>query len=342
MFEGVAVPPTVPALGKIRRMTRMADDAGFIRVAAIDHPENYLALFDPDVSAVGFAEVVESKAELVAAMAEHASALLLDPIWSLGQGIYSGIIPGRVGIISGIEKLSYAPGASYAGWSTELAVRPHWPVSKVAAIGADGAKIVVFYRSELAEVTADQLQTISELVRECAEIEMPLIVEPIWYPLPGEDPRDPAVASNRVSAIIESAATFADLGVDVMKVEFPGSVDTADARAAAGDACAELDDGISVPWVLLSAGVGFDDFSTQVEIASAAGASGFMAGRAIWGDGVGRHDESTRRAGAKAACERLDLLAEIVGRAGRPIRTRPDLAETIAALPADWHENWRE
>jgi tagatose-1,6-bisphosphate aldolase len=338
----VTVPPTVPALGKIRRMTRLADDAGFIRVAAIDHPENYLALFDKDVSAVGFAEVVQSKAELVAAMAEHSSALLLDPVWSLGQGIYSGIVPGRVGIISGIEKLSYAPVGSYTGWGAELAVRPHWPIAKVAAIGADGAKIVVFYRPELADVTAEQVRVISDLVRQCDEAEMPLIVEPIWYPLPGEDLADPAVAAARISVIVESAATFADLGVDIMKVEFPGSVSTPDGRAAAADACAELDDGISVPWVLLSAGVGFDDFAQQVRIASAAGASGFMAGRAIWGDGVGRHDEATRRAGAKAACERLDILAEIVAGAGRPFRVKPDLAETIEALSADWHENWRE
>jgi tagatose-1,6-bisphosphate aldolase len=336
------VPPTVPALGKIRRMTRMADDSGFIRVAAIDHPENYLALFDKDVTSVGFAEVVESKAELVAAMADHASALLLDPIWSLGQGILSGIVPGRTGIISGIEKLSYAPSGSYTGWDTALAVRPHWPISKVAAIGADGAKIVVFYRPELADVTAEQLRLISDLVRECAEAEMPLIVEPIWYPLPGEDVKDPAVAANRVATIVESATTFADLGVDVMKVEFPGTVDTANARAAASDACAELDDGVSVPWVLLSAGVGFDDFAEQVRIASEAGASGFMAGRAIWGDGVGRYDDATRRAGAKTAGERLDILADIVTSTGRPFRTRPDLNETIAALPADWHENWRE
>ena len=47
----------------------------------------------------------------------------------------------------------------------------------------------------------------------------------------------------------------------------------------------------------------------QVRIAAAAGACGFMAGRAIWGDGVGRHDAATRAAGVATACARLDQLA---------------------------------
>ena len=147
---------TIPSLGKIRRLTRIADRAGFIRVAAIDHPENYLALFDQDISKVGFAEIVESKAELLQAMAWHSSALLLDPVWSLGQAIYTAYAPADVGLISGVEKLSYAPGGDTTGWGTELAVRPAWPVSKVAAIGADGVKIVVFYRPDLEEVSQKQ------------------------------------------------------------------------------------------------------------------------------------------------------------------------------------------
>jgi tagatose-1,6-bisphosphate aldolase len=329
----------VPALGKIRRMTRMADEAGFIRVAAIDHPENYLALFDQDIDRVSYAEVVESKAELVEAMSQHATALLLDPVWSLGQGILSGIVPPGVGIISGVEQLSYAVG-SYTGWESELAIRPGWPISKVAAVGCDGAKLVVFYRPELEDVCARQHEVISALVADCAEHEMPLIVEPIWYPLPGEDLADPAVAASRVRSIVASAATIAELGPDIMKVEFPGAIGTADEQAAAADNCAELDEGLDVPWVLLSAGVKFEGFVEQVRIASAAGASGFMAGRAIWGDGVGRFDEATRRAGAKTACERLDVLADIVTSTGRPFRTRPDLAATISVLGPDWHERF--
>ena len=332
---------TIPSLGKIRRLTRIADRAGFIRVAAIDHPENYLALFDQDITKVGFAEIVESKAELLQAMAWHSSALLLDPVWSLGQAIYTAYAPADVGLISGVEKLSYAPGGNTTGWGTELAVRPAWPVSKVAAIGADGVKIVVFYRPDLEEVSQKQHAVIAELAAECLAYDMPLIVEPIWYPLDGEDPSDSAVTASRIRSIIRSAADFSDLGADVMKMEFPGAVETAEDRAAAADACAELDDSTTVPWVLLSAGVGFDGFTEQVRIASAAGASGYMAGRAIWGDRVGRFDEPTRTANTKMACERLDILAEIVTTHGRPFRSMPTLQDAIAVLGPDWHELYK-
>ena len=37
-----------------------------------------------------------------------------------------------------------------------------------------------------------------------------------------------------------------------------------------------------MPWVILSAGVGIAEFLVNVELASEAGASGFLCGRAIW------------------------------------------------------------
>lgn len=80
--------PVWPAwLGTLRRLLRISDADGFIRVAAIDHPENYLALFDSDLASVGFGEVVESKLELIEAMSPHSTAVLIDPAWSFGQGV---------------------------------------------------------------------------------------------------------------------------------------------------------------------------------------------------------------------------------------------------------------
>ena len=243
-------------------------------------------------------------------------------------------------IISAIEQLSYQPEHSPTGWGADLALKPDWPLTKIAAIGGDGVKLLVFHRAEV-PAAEGQYRIVADLVAGCRALELPLIVEPIWYPLSGEDPADPAVVAARIRAIIASAAVFAALGVDVMKMEFPGSIATPADRAEAADACAELDAGIDVPWVLLSAGIGFDGFSRQLEIAAAAGASGFMAGRAVWGDAVGRHDEAARRAGAILACERLDALGEIVTRSGRPVRIPLSLSETMDVLGPDWHREYR-
>ncbi len=328
-----SVPPSAARLGKLRRLQRISDADGFIRVAAIDHPENYLALFDADIAGVGFDEVVESKLELIAAMAEEASAVLVDPVWSFGQGVLAGVIPARVGIISGLEQLSYTP----AGFGTETVVREKWTVPLLARLGADAAKLVVFHRAELVDVSAAQDALVRDLVAQCDAAELPLVVEPLWYPLDGEDPADPAVQRARSAAIVRSAARFAALGADVLKVEFPGQLSDEEAAAAA---CAELDAALSVPWVLLSSSATYPQFRRQLEIAAGAGACGFMAGRAIWGDAVGRYDAARRAEGARTAAARLAELRQVLAAHGRGWREPVPVARAVAELPADWHETY--
>ena len=48
------------------------------------------------------------------------------------------------------------------------------------------------------------------------------------------------------------------------------------------DFCKEVTALAGVPWVILSAGVEIDEFVENVRIATKAGASGFLGGRAIW------------------------------------------------------------
>jgi tagatose-1,6-bisphosphate aldolase len=324
-------------LGKLRRLQRISDADGFVRVAAIDHPENYLRLFDTDLTRVGFGEVVESKLELIEGMADSCTAVLVDPVWSLGQAVLTGAVPGSVGIISGLERLYWSESA----FATATEVRERWTVPVLARLGADAAKLVVFYREELTDVAAEQHELVRTLAAECDDLEVPLVVEPLWYALPGEDPADPGLERERVQATIRSAATFAALGADIMKVEFPGSVGSPESEDAAAAACAALDAGLDVPWVLLSASATFEQFARQVRIAAGAGACGFMAGRAIWGDAVGRHDAETRAAGVTTACARLDELTTVLRDHGHGWRAPVSVTQAVELLPADWHETYR-
>ena len=124
-----------------------------------------------------------------------------------------------------------------------------------------------------------------------------------------------------------------------MKVEFP-VLDLTDLDAA-HEACAELDAAVDGPWVLLSAGVTFEGFRTQLDIAADHGCSGFMAGRAIWGDAVGRMDATARRAGADLAARRLDELAEVLEGRGAPAYTPVDQAEVAALIGPQWYRGAR-
>ena len=48
-----------------------------------------------------------------------------------------------------------------------------------------------------------------------------------------------------------------------------------------------MTDALDVPWAVLSAGVGHDEFRDQLAVARAAGAAGFIAGRSLWKECVG-------------------------------------------------------
>ncbi len=301
-------------------------------MAAIDHPENYLALFDPDIANVATAEVVESKLELIAGMAAESTAVLVDPVWSFGQSVLSATVPPSVGMISGLELLAYSP----AGFGTETVLRDGWDIETLARLGADAAKLVVFYRSEREEVTASQHELVRRLVADCARHQVPLVVEPLWYPLDGETLDDPATRAARVESILESAAAFAELGADIIKAEFPGYVDTEDDRRRAAESCARLDASVDVPWVLLSASATYEQFREQVRIAAGAGACGFMAGRAIWGDAVGRYPAERRQEGVRTAVARLRELHEVLREHGRGWQSPVPVADTVEAVTPGW------
>ena len=203
---------TTPDVGLQRRLSRICDRDGLIRTAAIDHPENYDLLFDADLSRVDFAEVVDSKLELIAAMSGHASSLLLDPRSSVGQAIVSGAVPGDVGILSGLEALYYQPDSG--GFEPRLALKEGWGPERLADLGIDAAKLVVFHRHLDEDAVAEKVAIVSDVARRCHDLHLPLVVEPLWYPAAGEDPTDPAIRAQRTESVISSAAIFKAAGAD--------------------------------------------------------------------------------------------------------------------------------
>lgn len=320
--------------GKIRGLQRVTSPDGFFLICAIDHLSDFAELVAP---APAFADVVSAKDAVVRALAPGVSAFLLDPLYGLGHLVASGAVPGRVGLMSSIEDEDYhhPPGPR------RTRLREGWNARRIKLAGADVCKLLWFYRPDgNPEVARDQRDLVVELVRQCGELSLPLVVEPIWYSLPGEDPDQPQWRDRRVRGILESAVTANELGVDMLKVEFPGYVDTAAGRERAAAACAELNGNVDVPWVILSAGVGYADFRTQVEIACRAGASGYLAGRSIWRDAVSTHDPVKREAAIAEARGRLDQLNAVARAHGRPYSPSRSLEKVLADLPAGWYRDW--
>jgi tagatose 1,6-diphosphate aldolase len=92
--------------------------------------------------------------------------------------------------------------------------------------------------------------------------------------------------------------------------------------------------------VILSAGVGYADFRTQVEIACRAGASGYLAGRSIWRDAVSTHDPAAREYAVEEARARLEELNAVTREYGRPYTPARPIDEVVKELPAEWYRSW--
>jgi sulfofructosephosphate aldolase len=76
--------------------------------------------------------------------------------------------------------------------------------------------------------------------------------------------------------------------------------------------CREITEALPVPWVVLSQGVPQDEFPLAVENACRGGASGFLAGRALWTNTLAV-DDPTELLRAQSV-PRLEELSEIVDR----------------------------
>ena len=77
----------------------------------------------------------------------------------------------------------------------------------------------------------------------------------------------------------------------------------------------QLDKASAVPWVVLSAAVDFELFCQQVEIACQGGASGFLAGRAIWQEAISIDKAKERiKFLATVGADRLKKLNEIAAK----------------------------
>jgi len=323
--------------GKVRSLQRVTSEDGFFLICALDHLSDFAELLGPDLSKIGFADVVRAKDAIIRAVSPSVSAVLIDPLYALGQLGISRAVPRDVGLMAPLEDEDYA----IPEGPRRTRLREGWGMPQIKAAGADVAKLLWFFRPDGDPGTADhQRQLVRDLVRQAGELSIPLVVEPIWYPLPGEDPDSEQWKAARVEGIITSAIEADQLGVDMLKVEFPGYVDTEAGIAKARKSCAELDAAVSAPWVILSAGVGFEDFVTQVQLACEAGASGYLAGRSVWRDAVSTPDPDARAAAVAASVSRIERLNEVTRRYGRPYQPGVSLDDALGQLPEDWFASW--
>jgi len=308
------------SIGKLRGLQQLADYNGIMTMCAIDHRGALKrALNEENPDTVSYQDMVDFKLDLCQAVAPFASAILFDPEYGAGQAIAVGLLPGSKGLLVSVEKTGYA-GDSTAR-ITELL--PGWSVKKVKKMGASAVKLLIYFRPDLKDVASKQLDLVARLAEQCLEEDIAFLVEPVSYPIEKAGTSSKKFAEIKPGLVIETARQITALPVDVLKAEFPADIRFEQDEEKLLGLCQELNQASRLPWVLLSAGVDFESFRKQVKIACKAGASGFLAGRALWQEGAQIHSREERmNFFQNTAAPRLKELAEIADSYGTSWHSR--------------------
>ncbi|GAH60629.1 unnamed protein product, partial [marine sediment metagenome] len=263
---------------------------------------------------VSYQAMVEFKLDLCRILAPYASAILLDPIYGASQAIAAGVLPKSTGLLVSLEESGYS-GEEEARVTDLL---PSWNVRKIKKMGATAAKLLLYYRPDL-DIAERQLDTVEKLAADCQTEDIPFVVEPMSYRVGRAESNPQDFAKIKPQLVIETAQQITILPVDVLKAEFPADLEYEKNEGRLLDLCHRLDEASQVPWVILSAGVNFDLFYQEVEIACQAGASGFLAGRALWQEVAKIGSRRERLAFLEnTVVNRLESLAKLANAHGTP------------------------
>ncbi len=311
--------PKLFSLGRRRALQASSTANGIFTILAADHRDALRVMVNRDApDSVSAETLTDIKLALVKQLAPLASAVLLDPIYSARQAIATHTLPGHVGLLCALEDQGYL-GDPFARETTLLG---DWSVAQAKQLGATGVKILLLYHPD-SPASDQQDELVRGVLRECEREEIPLFLEPISYTLDlNISKTDAAFARARRRIVIESVKRLGALNPDVLKAEFPIDAKYETDHAVWADACAELNEASPVPWALLSAAEPFEVFQEQLRVACENGASGFLVGRAVWGEAATLRDGERENFLATIAMRRFQTLAETARTFGKPWYTR--------------------
>lgn len=302
------------SIGKLRGLQQISDDGGRFTMIAMDQRGSLQKMLHPDnPNAATYAEMEAVKLGVTQALAPLASGYLLDPDYGVGPAVNRFALPGRTGLLVALETSGYE---KQGNWRLTKLL-DGWGVEKVKRLGASAAKLLIFFNPDAPRDVVDhQIKVVRSVADECRRLDLAFVCEPMSYPV---DETAEAFAHHKAETIIRTAEALSPLGLDVLKAEFPGDPKVTTDPEELRKACERLSRTTQVPWVVLSAGADFDVFRGLVELACQGGASGFLAGRAIWKDAfrektLERQMEYVRTQGAK----NFQALADLAHRYARP------------------------
>jgi sulfofructosephosphate aldolase len=290
----------------------LARPSGTFAMLALDQRESLRTIVAErtgrTIDTVGVDDLRAFKVAAARELTPAASAILLDVDLGLEPVLSAEAIAPGCGLIVATDALVQPAGGAVDDTDLDDRVTP---VSARRA-GAVALKLLVLWRDDEAERV---VELALRFVARCRDGGLLAVLEPVVRP----SRAGRREGWDREAAILAAASALGPIGADLYKAEVPfhgrGDAGAITAR------CRELGANIGGPWVVLSQGVDLPDFAGAVEAACRGGASGFLAGRAIWTDSIVRGGSGpiVDRL-ATVARPRLAALGELVDRVGRPWR----------------------
>ncbi len=226
---------------------------------ALDHQEHFKKIVNPEDPNLATADqIIKAKQKILHALKEEFTAVLLDTEYGLPA--YEGIAKP---FILRLEK------SGFFETSGVKTVEIQHSVPELKNKGASGIKFLLAFNPDREE-SLGELEKARQVRSDCQKNSLPLFLEILTYQ--NEDRQ-----LSKSELILNSLEIFMQKGVvpDVFKIEYPGDQES----------CQKISQLLKeTPWILLSGGDNFNEFTTRVEVAAKNGAAGFLAGRAVWQD----------------------------------------------------------
>ena len=275
---------------------------------ALDHRgsfKKYINKTKPEEVSVD--DLIKTKAMIIESVQDQFSGVLLDAEWGL-PGYKSKAKP----YLLPLEKSGYTD--KEGDRITEL----EYTAKQLKDMGASGTKLLLYFNPE-SITCGQQIQTAKKALDDSRNNEMPFFLEIVTYgneelALPGVALAKPG--KSRSEWVLRSVQMLIDENIvpDVWKLEYPAVAEAKAGEARSLESCKKITELVgSTPWILLTRGDSFVHFEKQLTDAVAAGAVGFLAGRALWQEiGDYNTDEEKKNFLNTVVADRFRKISDIV------------------------------
>lgn len=283
-------------------LASLAAPDGTFGMLAIDQRESLRTLLVAGGHGASDADLTAFKVEVARALSSIASGILVDRDYGLAAITDARAIADDCGLIVAVDRLIQQPGGPLEWSELDRAAM----TDDLHRVGARALKFLVVWRPE--DPVGARQEMVGDFVAGCRRLGLLAVLEGLVQ-VPGVS-HGPDVDA----AILAAAQEFAPFRPDLYKTHVPthgvGPAEEITRQSR------HISAAIGRPWVVLSAGVPVDRFPAAVAAAGAGGASGFLAGRGVWGPSIVTSDPA--RDLATAAAQRLTELVEVAAATARP------------------------